>query len=318
MTSTFLQKFFKLESASGILLGIGSLIAITIANSALGPLYQSLLTNYHLNFIVNDGLMPIFFFLVGLEIKREIVSGELNSKKKIMLPAIAAICGMIFPALIYAALNYHDPKLLRGWAIPTATDIAFTLAVLSLLGKRVPLSLKIFLMALAIFDDLGAIIIISLFYSPQIHLTIVGVILAFLIPTKKIPMLEQKLHPWVAYFILPLFAFSNSGITLTNFSVATIFSSIPLGIILGLWLGKFLGIFSAVWLTVKTGLTKLPIDCTWKMMLGGSFLCGIGFTMSLFIGDLAFDHSMIELARLGVIMGSVVSGVCGYAILRTR
>ena len=363
MVESMIQKFFKLESASGILLGLLSIAALIIVNSPAHIFYQELSAHFHLDFITNDGLMAIFFFLVGLEIKREIISGELNSTKKILLPAIAALFGMIFPALIYISVNYHHPELLRGWAIPTATDIAFTLAVLSLLKSRIPLSLKIFLTALAIFDDLGAIIIIAIFYAQHIniaylllsvavcltlilthcrksmpmmiyiilgillwccvffsgiHPTIAGVLLALMIPAEKIPALEQKIHPYVAYFILPLFAFMNMGIPLEKVSLAMLSTSVPTGIILGLFLGKFIGIFLAVYLMIKLGFAKLPTKSTWRMMVGASFLCGIGFTMSLFIGDLAFDQSMINLVRTGVLCGSLLSGLCGYLILRTQ
>lgn len=360
---TVLQKFLKLESASGILLGLTSLLALLCVNSPLRNLYQHLLINYNFSFIINDGLMALFFFIVGLEIKREIISGELNTPKKILLPGIAAIFGMLCPALIYILFNYHHTELLRGWAIPTATDIAFTLAVLTLLGSRIPLSIKIFLTALAIFDDLGAIVIIAAFYAETIninylllslaislslflmnytkvkyipiylflgiflwisvlhsgiHPTIAGVLLALSIPTEKIPNIEKNLHPWVAYLILPLFAFANMGIPLEQISFSALLTTVPLGIIVGLWLGKFLGIFSSVFIMVKLGFAKLPTDSNWRMMLGASFLCGIGFTMSLFIGDLALDQSMINLVRTGVLTGSILSGLCGYLILRNR
>lgn len=362
MIQSPLQKFLKLESASGILLGLMSIVALILANSPANFLYQSLLSSYHFSFIINDSLMALFFFIVGLEIKREIISGELNSTKKIILPGIAAFFGMLVPALIYVLCNYAHPELLRGWAIPTATDIAFTLAVLTLLGTRIPLSIKVFLTALAIFDDLGAIIIIAIFYAHYlslsysllslavflsllylnytniqnsmiylflgillwlcifysgIHPTIAGVLLAFTIPTNKIQLLEQKLHAWVAYLILPLFAFANMGIPLEKISLSLLLTSVPLGIILGLFLGKFLGIFSAVYLSVKSGFAKLPTGSNFRMLLGASFLCGIGFTMSLFIGDLAFNNQMLDLVRAGVLTGSLLSGICGYLLLRS-
>ncbi|HEV2614446.1 MAG TPA: Na+/H+ antiporter NhaA [Gammaproteobacteria bacterium] len=354
-----IREFLKLEAASGILLAIASLLALICMNSPARNFYQDLLTQYDFTFIINDGLMAIFFFIVGLEIKREIISGELNSAKKIMLPSIAAFFGMAVPALIYVLFNYQHPALLRGWAIPTATDIAFTLAVLTLLGSRVPFSIKIFLTALAIFDDLGAIIIIAAFYAKNlqliylglsglvlaslmllnyfrikpisiylllgmvlwlcilhsgIHPAIAGVLLALTIPTEKIPELERTLHAWVAYLILPMFAFANMGIAVEKMSFLALLTSIPLGIIFGLLIGKFLGVFSSVFIMVKSGFAQLPKDSTWKMMLGASFLCGIGFTMSLFIGDLAFNNSVVELVRAGVLTGSILSGVIGYLI----
>jgi len=355
-----LQKFLKLESFSGILLGAASILALISMNSPARNLYQHIITDYNISFIINNGLMAIFFFIVGLEIKREIISGELNAPKKIMFPGIAALFGMLLPAVIYILFNHDHAELLRGWAIPTATDIAFTLAVLTLLGSRIPLSIKIFLTALAIFDDLGAIVIIALFYAQHleliylllslavllslvllnyltikniiyylglgiilwlcvlksgVHPTIAGVLLALTIPTEKIASLEKTLHPWVAYLILPLFAFINMGIPFEKIALGALFTSVPLGIILGLCLGKFLGIFSSVFMMVKSGFAKLPTNSNWQMMLGASFLCGIGFTMSLFIGDLAFSNPILELVRAGVLVGSILSGIVGLVIL---
>ena len=360
--STNIRQFLKLESFSGILLCATALLGLILENSPARGFYNHLLHEKHLADIINEGLMTLFFFLVGLEIKREILTGELNSTAKIILPAFAAFLGMILPAMIYVGLNYTHPTLLRGWAIPTATDIAFALAILSLLGSRIPLSLKIFLTALAIFDDLGAIVVIAIFYANYInmiylylslglflgllllnyykvynlilylclgvllwfcvlhsgiHATIAGVLVALVIPAQQQQPLEQKIHPWVAYLILPLFAFSNMAIPFDNLSWHIILTSVPLGIALGLFLGKQLGIFLAVWITVKTGFARLPAHTNWKMIYGVSLLGGIGFTMSLFIGGLAFnDNQTVELVRTGVLAGSVLSGLLGYLMLR--
>lgn len=360
-SNIFKFDFIKQESISAVLLGLFSVLALLIYNSPLRIHYNLLQNNFNLGFIINDGLMALFFFMVGLEIKQQMISGELNSAKKIALPAIAALFGMIFPAVIYIIFNYHNSTLLRGWAIPTATDIAFTLAVINLLGSRIPLSLKIFITALAIFDDLGAIIIIALFYANNINLiylastavilgilwafnyfkihhillyiflglllwvsilksgihpTISGVLLALMIPTEKIKKLENILHPWVAYLILPLFAFINMGISLEKLKFSLLLTSVPLGIIVGLFLGKSLGIFSAVYITVKSKLANLPQSSNYKLILGASCLCGIGFTMSIFIGDLAFEPQLLDPARIGIIAGSFLSGLIGYYVLK--
>jgi Na+:H+ antiporter, NhaA family len=366
MPLSFMRKFIQLESASGIILCFTGLLGLMVANSPLSHSYylllnQSLYAPITFNLIINDCFMAIFFFLVGLEIKREILIGELNSTRKIMLPAIAALAGMIVPAAIYLLCNAHDRYYFRGWAIPTATDIAFALAILNLLGKRIPLSIKVFLTALAIFDDLGAIIIIAIFYTKTlawsylivatiifilllllprfrikhfaiylllgvmlwyavlqsgIHPTIAGVLFAFTIPIEK-KQIENQLHPWVAYFILPLFAFANTGIPINEFEWQLVISSLPLGILLGLFLGKQLGVFFSVLAAVKCRIAELPTNSNWRMIYGTALLCGIGFTMSLFIGGLAFTNiNTLNLVRVGVLMGSLLSGITGYLVLR--
>lgn len=385
MPITLFREFIKLESASGIILIVAALLALIIANSPWQPFYL-LLFNYSLpialghmkfhvsfNHIINDGLMTLFFLLVSLEVKRELIIGELNSRIKATLPLIAAIGGMLVPALIYILFNHHDDIKLQGWAIPTATDIAFSLAILKLLGSRIPPALKTFLMALAIIDDLGAIIIIALFYTAQlsiiflmlaflcllcllifnyfnitlflfygivgiilwlciiksgVHATIAGVILGFTIPLRvkregfresPLKKIERHLHPWVAYGILPLFAFANAGILFTHINFSILFNPLTLGIVLGLFLGKQIGIYSACWLAIKIKWAALPEKINWRQLYGVSLLCGIGFTMSLFIGTLAFfdgETGQMSLVRLGVLMGSVLSAIAGYCILR--
>jgi len=320
----------------------------------------------------NDGLMAVFFFLVGLELKRELIEGELSNKRNIILPGVGAIGGMLVPALIYTYFNAGDATAMKGWAIPAATDIAFALGILSLLGSRVPTSIKIFLTSLAIFDDIGAIIIIALFYTEKIsilalivvaccipilaimnrrsveskslylmigivmwvamlksgvHATLSGVILAMFIPmtskTKKdyspLKSLEHDLHSVVAYIILPIFAFSNAGISFVGLGVEEIFHSVPLGIALGLFFGKQLGIFSLCWIAIKLKLTRFPQGMSWGSLYGAAALCGVGFTMSLFIGSLAFEETGINMLfdeRLGIILGSLASGIVGYFALR--
>ena len=378
MRIKFLHKFIQLEASGGISLGIATLFALILANSSWQPYYQKFLnfnislgTLIHFSFLhfINDGLMTIFFFLVSLEIKRELVQGELNTVTKALLPTLAAIGGMIVPALFYLAINHKYPQLISGWAIPMATDIAFSLGVLSLLGKHIPIALKIFLMALAIIDDLGAIIVIAIFYTQQIgwlylflallafigllslnyfkiqrffpycllgialwllilnsgiHATIAGVLFGFTIPLTSsnknfnslLHHLIRQLHPWIAYGILPLFAFANAGLSFLNISLATFIHPLPLGIIMGLFLGKQLGIFGASWLAVKTRLAKLPHEVNWWHIYGIALICGIGFTMSLFIASLAFgDNELTALVRLGVFTGSILSGIAGYSVL---
>ncbi len=378
MRIKFLHKFIQLETSGGISLGIATLLALILANSSWQTYYQTFLNfnisigpNIHFSFLhfINDGLMTIFFFLVSLEIKRELVQGELNTLTKALLPTLAALGGMIVPALFYLLINHSYPQLISGWAIPMATDIAFSLGVLSLLGKRIPVALKIFLMALAIIDDLGAIIVIATFYTQQIgwlylflalltflglillnyykiqrflpycllgialwlfilgsgiHATIAGVLFGFTIPLSSsnhnfnslLHHLIHQLHPWIAYGILPLFAFANAGLSFSNISLATLLHPLPLGIIVGLFLGKQLGIFGASWLAVKTKLAKLPYQVNWWHIYGTALICGIGFTMSLFIANLAFGESELSsLVRLGVFIGSILSGVAGYSIL---
>lgn len=321
---------------------------------------------------VNDGLMAVFFLLVGLELKREFLEGELSEKKNIILPGLGAIGGMAVPAAIYVFLNINDQAALKGWAIPAATDIAFALGILSLLGSRVPTSLKIFLTSLAIFDDIGAILIIAFFYTSKIslvaltvavfcvvtlfifnrrgvaskslyifvgvvmwvamlksgvHATLAGVILAMFIPIKSmknpdispLKSLEHDLHSAVAFFILPIFAFCNAGINFSGLGVQDLLHSVPLGIALGLFLGKQAGIFAICWLGIKLRLTELPEGVSFNSLYGVAALCGVGFTMSLFIGSLAFEETGVNMIideRLGIILGSLASGIVGYLILR--
>jgi len=379
-----IRDFLRLESAGGILLVAAAVVAMALANSPLAYLYDDFLATpveirigelqiaKALLLWINDGLMAVFFLLIGLELKREMLEGRLSHYKQVLLPAIAALGGMLVPAAFYLSLNHDDPVALQGWAIPTATDIAFALGVLSLLGNRVPASLKLFLVTLAILDDLGAIVIIALFYTSDlsgvslafagiallalftlnrrgvmhtaayvlvgivlwvsvlksgVHATLAGVALAFAIPlrgelkTVKPPLLqlEHSLHPWVAYGILPLFAFANSGVSLAGLSLAQILAPVPLGIALGLFLGKQLGVFVFSWAAIRLRLATLPEDTNWIQLYGVAVLCGIGFTMSLFIGSLAFDQTGQQYAtvdRLGILMGSVVSALVGYLVLR--
>lgn len=378
MRIKFLHKFIQLEASGGISLGIATLLALILANSSWQTYYQTFLnfnvsigSSIHFSFLhfINDGLMTIFFFLVSLEIKRELVQGELNTLTKALLPTLAAIGGMIIPALVYLTINHRYPQLISGWAIPMATDIAFSLGVLSLLSKHIPVALKIFLMALAIIDDLGAIIVIAIFYTQQIgwlylflslltfigllslnyfkiqeflpycllgitlwilifnsgiHATIAGVLFGLTIPLNSsnknfnslLHHLIHQLHPWIAFGILPLFAFANAGLSFSNIKLSTFIHPLPLGIIVGLFFGKQLGIFGASWLAVKTKLAKLPYKVNWWHIYGTALICGIGFTMSLFIASLAFrDNELTTLVRLGVFTGSVLSGIAGYSIL---
>lgn len=311
-----------------------------------------------------------FFFLIGLELKRELKVGALATRDQALMPLIAAVGGMAIPALIYVAINSPDPEALRAWAVPAATDIAFALGILAILGKRVPFALKVFLSALAIIDDLGAILVIAIFYTAElsvwslafaalaigslailnilgvtrlapylliglvlwtcvlksgVHATLAGVVLAFFIPLKDskrpefspLEDLEHKLHPWVAFMILPIFGFANAGVHLGDFSLEIMFSGIPLGIALGLFVGKQIGVFGFTWLAVKLKIVKLGSDVDMLMIYGVSLLTGVGFTMSLFIGGLAFDDpDKIAMVKVGVITGSVISGVAGYAVLR--
>ncbi len=381
--------FLRMEASGGILLGIAAILALIVANSPLYAYYDHILHSIYFRIgfddyggtfdfeikksllhWVNDGFMAIFFFLVGLEIKREIKSGELSTRSRALLPAVAALGGMIVPALIYVYINLDTPENLKGWAIPAATDIAFALGVLSLLGSRAPVRLKILLTAIAIIDDLGAILIIAFFYTADlqleplsfgaaalvglillnarchtgtapyiilgiilwvavlksgVHATLAGVATAFFIPVvcKKDPTitpcktLEHALHPWVAFIILPIFAFANAGVPFTGMGFHSLWEPTTLGIILGLVIGKQVGIFSMLWLAVKTGLSPMPFGANWVQMYGVAALCGIGFTMSLFIGGLAFTdlHHQASI-RLGVLVASVISAILGYAILR--
>jgi len=383
-TSVALRDFLKLESASGILLVIAGALAMIAANSPLYEMYQTFLQtpiklqvgafklDKTLLIWINDLLMAIFFLLVGLEIKREIVAGELSDRTKVALPAIAAIGGMVVPAAIYASLNWNDPVGIRGWAIPSATDIAFALGVLSLFGNRVPVGLKVFLMTLAVLDDLGAIVIIALFYTSDlsvdalmgagaaivalfvlnrtgvtriaaymlvgtalwvfvlksgVHATLAGVVAALFVPTADpahpdhppSSRLEHSLHPWVAFGILPIFAFANAGVNLTGMSLRNLLDPIPLGILLGLFVGKQVGVFTFSWVAVKSGLARLPSGVTFAQVYGAAILCGIGFTMSLFIGMLAFENAapgeVIVSDRIGILAGTLISAVLGSLVL---
>ena len=380
------RRYIKKESSSGLILIFVTILALLLRNSVFSEFYTNFLhtpvafkvgemldINKPLILWINDGLMAIFFLLIGLEIKRELVAGHLSTTSKIALPAIAALGGMVIPALIYIAFNYGNDFALRGWAIPTATDIAFALGILSLLGKRIPISLKVFLMALAIFDDLGAILIIALFYTNDlsfhaisfaaisilvlvilnrfqvtklgfywiiggllwvfvlksgVHATLAGIIVAFAIPVNALnekrkrvspaKSLQHHIHYWVAFYILPLFAFVNAGVDLTNLSFEKISNGVSLGIIFGLFFGKQLGVFLFTYLAVKYKLAKMPKCSTWLQIYGVSVLTGIGFTMSLFIDTLAFNDSnaFFYTDKLGILIGSFLSGVFGYLILK--
>lgn len=380
-----LQRFFSNEASGGIILIIAAALAMLLANmGSTSGLYHSFLEtpvqlkvgaleiNKNMLLWINDALMAVFFLLIGLEVKRELIVGSLASRRQAIFPVIAALGGMVVPALVYLAFNVQDPITREGWAIPAATDIAFALGVLALLGSRVPASLKIFLMALAIIDDLGAIVIIALFYTSDlsllslgvaaaaiaalailnltgvrrtgiyilvgvilwtavlksgVHATLAGVIVGFFIPLKeqngKSPavQLEHVLHPWVAYLILPLFAFANAGVSLQGVTIEGLTSLLPLGIIAGLFIGKPLGISLFCWLALKMKWATLPADTTFKQIMAVGVLCGIGFTMSIFIASLAFgdvDPALINWAKLGILIGSVLSAVVGYGLLRMR
>jgi NhaA family Na+:H+ antiporter len=374
--------FIHHEAAGGMVLLAAAIAALLVANTPLAWLYDQFLDtpvavrvgplalDKPLLLWINDGLMAVFFFLIGLEIKRELLRGELSTIGQAMLPAIAAIGGLVVPAAIYASLNAGDAVALRGWAIPSATDIAFAVGVLALLGDRVPASLKIFLLALAILDDLGAILIIAAFYTSDlywlalllaaagvallwllnaggvtrfapylligifiwvcvlksgVHATLAGVIVGLAIPlTNDTPdrpslleQLEESLHPWVAFGVVPLFAFANAGVSLQGLSLARVLDAVPLGIALGLFIGKPVGIFGATWAAVRAGLAPQPQGARWVQVLGVGMLGGIGFTMSLFIGMLAFsDSTHATQLRLGVLFGSLLSAMAGYAVLR--
>jgi NhaA family Na+:H+ antiporter len=363
-----LKNFFQLESASGILLILSALLAIGLANSPLASVYLGL--QQPLLLWVNDGLMAIFFLLVALEIKREILEGALSSREQAMFPLVAALGGMLAPALLYWLINADNPQAAAGWAIPAATDIAFALGILALLGNRVPPALKIFLLALAVIDDLGVILIIALFYTADlnllallmavvatlllfwmnrrgvmrlpayllvglvlwvavlksgVHATLAGVILGFMIPHHRaqrdspLQRVEHGLHPWSAFGILPLFAFFNAGIPLSGIGIDTLWAPVPLGVMLGLFLGKPLGITLISWLALRLKLVKLPDGIHFVDILAVSLLCGIGFTMSMFIASLAFPGSeLANLSRLGIVTGSTLAAICGYVVLRMR
>ncbi|MDA9743925.1 Na+/H+ antiporter NhaA [Candidatus Pelagibacter sp.] len=373
--------FFKLEAASGLVLLFAAIIALIVSNSNLSELYFSTLNKYLFLGInnfglklsvlhwINDALMAIFFFFVTLEIKREFLQGELSNIKQAILPIIAAVGGMLVPALFYVFINFGDSETMNGWAIPSATDIAFSLGVLSLLGKRVPLSLKVFLTALAIIDDLGAIVIIALFYSGDlsikylslmllafiillvinkfnikkflpylivgiflwdfthnsgIHATIAGVLLAMTIPHRKkdkdfslLIKIEHAISPYVAFGIMPLFAFANAGVSLEGLSFASLLNKVPLGILLGLFVGKQLGVFLFSYVSIKMKIAQMPNNSNWFNFYGVGVLTGIGFTMSLFVGNLAFVENMqyMDGVKIGVLTGSLLSTLFGYFLI---
>lgn len=377
------NKLLSHDSAGGVLLVFMTMVAMILANSPFVGVYEDFLATPvqvrvgDLNIAkplllwINDGLMAIFFFLIGLEIKREVLTGSLSSPSQVVLPGIAAVAGIAAPAMVYLWFNGQDAVAIEGWAIPSATDIAFALGVFTLFGSRVPLSLKLFLLSVAIFDDIGAIMIIALFYSSDlstlslivagsglltlfafnrlsvrsqaayiivgtvvwvavlksgVHATLAGFAIAWFIPLKlknndgheMLPHLEHSLHPWVSFAILPLFAFANAGISLTGVSLDALLNPVPLGIAAGLFVGKQVGIFGACWLAIKLGLAKLPEGATWMQFYAVTILCGIGFTMSLFIGSLAFEAQGTEYmidVKLGVLVGSLLSAVLGSILI---
>ena len=373
--------FFQLEAASGLVLLIAAIIALVISNSNFSELYFNTLEQYlfiginnfglklSVHHWINDLLMAIFFFFVTLEIKREFIQGELSNLRKALLPIIGAVGGMVIPALVYVVINFGNVETLNGWAIPSATDIAFSLGILSLLGSRVPISLKIFLTALAIIDDLGAILIIAFFYSGDlsvsylslilisyifllvlnkfgvkiflpyliigafmwfftyksgIHATIAGVLLASTIPHRiknkdfsLLIKLEHAISPYVAFLIMPIFAFANAGVSLEGLSLSSLLQPVPLGILLGLFVGKQVGVMIFSYIAVKTGAAQMPNNSSWLSLYGVSVLTGIGFTMSLFVGNLAFAENIqyIDGVKIGVLAGSLLSTLFGYFIL---
>ncbi|GAB1256687.1 Na+/H+ antiporter NhaA [Aurantivibrio plasticivorans] len=382
-SENMLSRFLKQDSAPGILLMVSAAIAIIVANTPLYPYYDLLIDtpvaiqvgtfeiNKPLLLWINDGLMAIFFLMVGLELKYELLEGELSDRRKIALPLAGAFGGMFVPALCYYALNSDSAFALQGWAIPAATDIAFALGVLVILGSRVPVTFKIFLASLAIFDDVGAVVIIALFYTDNIsltalafaalcccvlfvlnrkqvadtsiflliglvmwvsllksgvHATLAGVALAMFIPHKskftyKSPLkeLEHSLAPAVSFLILPIFAFANAGVSFIGMGIDSLLHPIPLGIAAGLFIGKQIGVFGCCWLAIKLGFAELPKGMRWSGLYGISALCGIGFTMSLFISGLAFEQTGVNQffdERLGILFGSLLSGILGYSILR--
>ncbi|CAN7368106.1 Na+/H+ antiporter NhaA [Brucella pseudogrignonensis] len=374
---SIMRRFLDSESAGGIVLMAAAALALIVANSPFSKTYFGALQSYigplSLSHWINDALMAVFFLLVGLEIKREFLDGQLASWPNRILPGIAAAGGVIVPALIFVAFNYNDPEKVRGWAVPSATDIAFALGVLSLLGSRVPSSLKVFLATLAILDDLAAVIIIAIFYTAEIsmpylgaafataavlfamnrigvskllpyligaailwffvlnsgvHATVAGVAAALMIPlkpakakpddmTSPLHTLEHALAKPVAFFIVPVFGFANAGISFTGMTPSIIFDTLPLGIMLGLFVGKQLGVFGAAWLAIKTGLAQRPMGASWGQIYGVSLLCGIGFTMSIFIGLLSYQSELLQAeTKIGVLTGSALSAICGYVLLR--
>ncbi|MBV7265174.1 Na+/H+ antiporter NhaA [Erythrobacter ani] len=375
-----LKDFLKQESAGGIVLIVAALLALVIANSpAASAYFGTLETKLNLSYgsfeidkplllWINDGLMAIFFFLIGLEVKREVLEGQLSSWNKASLPLVAAIGGMAIPALIFVAFNWNSPETIDGWAIPAATDIAFALGILSLLGPRVPVALKALLLAVAVIDDIGAITIIALFYSGElkidmligagitlaalaiigrlkfgsripytlltvlmwvfvlksgVHATLAGVAAAMTVPMvarngeRLLEKMEHGLHSWVAFLIIPIFGFANAGVTLIGLSPSDLLEPLPLGIALGLLIGKQIGIFGFAYVGVKMGIATLPEKVNWRQIHGLSLLAAIGFTMSLFIGNLAFaDPAQIDAVKLGVLAGSLVAAVSGFFLLK--
>src|SRR6056300_636078 len=373
--------FFKLEAASGLVLLIAAILALIISNGSLADLYFHTLEQYlfigvnefglklSVHHWINDALMAIFFFFVTLEIKREFIQGELSNLKQAMLPIIAAVGGMVIPALFYIVINFGNPETMNGWAIPSATDIAFSLGILSLLGSRVPISLKVFLTALAIIDDLGAILIIAFFYSGDlsivylslilisyilllilnkfsikiftpyliiglfmwfftyksgIHATIAGVLLASTIPHRRnerdfslLVKLEHAISPYVAFMIMPLFAFANAGVSLSGLSLSTLLNPVPLGILCGLFFGKQIGVLFFSFVSIKLKFAEMPNNSSWLSLYGVSILTGIGFTMSLFVGNLAFVENVqyMDGVKIGVLAGSLLSTLAGYFLL---
>jgi len=376
-----LKDFLKQESAGGIVLIASAVLALVIANSPLATFYFGTLeTKLNLSYgafeinkplllWINDGLMAVFFFLIGLEVKREMMGGQLSSWDKASLPLMAAIGGMAVPALVFVAFNYNEPANINGWAIPAATDIAFALGILSLLGPRVPVAMKALLLAVAVIDDIGAITVIALFYSGEIktdmligaaivyallfavnrmriasgmpyvvltvimwvfvlksgvHATLAGVAAGMMIPTQTregtnlLYEMEHTLHKWVAFLVIPIFGFANAGVSLTGISPAVILSPLPLGIALGLLIGKQIGIVGMAWIAVKAGFATLPEGIGWRKIHGLSLLAAIGFTMSLFIGGLAFeDQAQVDAVKIGVLAGSLVAALAGYFLIKS-
>ena len=375
-----LREFLQKESAAGILLMLAAALAVLVANSPLAGVYLDLLAVPVVAGVggaiidkpailwINDGLMAVFFFLVGLEVKREVLTGQLSSWRKASLPLVMAIGGMAVPALIFAILNWHDPVAIRGWAIPAATDIAFALGVLALLGNRVPVALKALLLAVAVIDDIGAIAVIALFYTEGVeanmlagavitlalmlglnrarvadswpyalltvvlwvfvlksgvHATLAGVAAAMTIPLeargeRPLERMEHALHHYVAFLIIPIFGFANAGVSLAGISLSDVLAPLPFGIALGLLIGKQIGIFGCGWLAVRSGLTVLPEGVSWRQLHAMSLLAAIGFTMSLFIGNLAFsDPEVINQVKIGVLSGSLVAALTGYLLLKS-
>ncbi|MFN2100482.1 Na+/H+ antiporter NhaA [Altererythrobacter sp. MF3-039] len=375
-----LRDFLKKESAAGLILMGMAVLAVIVANSPLAALYRDWLAlpvvagiggaviDKPLILWINDGLMAVFFFLVGLEVKREVLTGQLSSWRAASLPLVMAVGGMAIPAIIFAALNWGDPVAIRGWAIPAATDIAFALGVLALLGSRVPVALKALLLAVAVIDDIGAIAVIALFYTEGVqtqmligaaitlaamialnrarvadswpyvlltvilwvfvlksgvHATLAGVAAAMTIPLEArgqqpLERMEHALHYYVAFLIIPIFGFANAGVSLAGVSFSDLLAPLPLGIALGLLIGKQLGIFGFGWLAIKAGVTEMPEEVNWRQLHAMSLLAAIGFTMSLFIGNLAFaDPALINQVKIGVLSGSLIAAVTGYFLLKS-